>query len=214
MPVKEREPLGYPAVEAEENLRVIRGLMERSTRYSTFSGTSGILAGSFAILGCLIHRFVVASLHQEVRHPAMLLTWSAVVIAALSADYLLTKRRARSVGKYIRSHLGRQIALASAPGLGFGALLTIYLYSVNRLEDVFPFWMLSYGAAVSAVGLFSQREVRRLGWAFIGAGALTFFLKFVTPPGVWFTLALLMMAVSFGGFHIAYGFEVSSREDR
>ncbi len=214
MPVKERESFEFPAVEAEENLRVIRSLMERSTRFSTFSGTSGILAGSFAIVGCLVHRFMVARLPQDIRHAAILLTWSAVVIAAVSADYFLTKRRARSVGKYIRSHLGRQIAFASAPGLGFGVLLTIYLFSVNRLEDVFPFWMLSYGAAVSAVGLFSQREVRKLGWAFIAAGSLTLLLRFVTPPGVWLPVALLMMAVSFGGFHIAYGFALSGREDR
>ena len=35
-----REP---DAREAEENLRVIRALMERSTKYSTFSGLSGIV---------------------------------------------------------------------------------------------------------------------------------------------------------------------------
>ena len=214
MPVQERETFGYPAREAEENLRVIRGLMERSTRFSTFSGTSGILAGSFAILGCLIHRFVVAPLPQHQRSTAMLVTWSLVIVATLTADYVLTKRRARFVGKYIRSHLGRQIVLASAPGLSLGVLITAYLMSINRPDDVFPFWMLSYGAAVSAVGVFSQREVGRLGRAFLLAGGLTLLLRFITPREIWLAVALLMMAVTFGGFHIVYGFAVSGREDR
>lgn len=214
MPVQEREPFGYPVREAEENLRVIRGVMERSTRFSTFSGPSGILAGSFAIVGCLVHRFVVAPLPQDSRYTAMLLTWAAVVFAALATDYLLTKRRARMVGKYIRSHLGRQILIACTPGLGMGALITLYLLSNRRLEDVFPFWMLSYGVAVSAVGLFSQREVSRLGWAFLAAGVFSFALKFALPHDIWIAVALLLMAVSFGGFHIVYGFAVSGREDR
>jgi hypothetical protein len=214
MPVQEREPAGFPAREAEENLRVIRSFMERSTRYSTFSGPSGILAGSFAILGCLIHRFIVAPLHQDARPVAMLANWSLVIVAAIAADYVLTKRRARLVGKYIRSHLGRQILLASAPALGLGVLITLYLCSIRRLDEVFPFWMLSYGAAVCAVGLFSQREVSRLGWAFMAAGVITLAIRLLITGGAWIAIALLMMAISFGGFHIAYGFAVSGKEDR
>src|SRR5438105_4955217 len=197
MPVKERETFGYPAGDAEENLRVIRSLMERSTRFSTFSGPSGILAGTFAIIGCLTHRFYVAALSQDARYAAMLVTWSLVVLAAITADYVLTKRRAHMVGKYIRSHLGRQIVLASAPGLGLGVLITLYLLVIRRLDDAFPFWMLSYGAAVCAVGLFSQREVGRLGCAFVGAGVVTLALRLLVPGGPWLPVSLLMMALSF-----------------
>jgi hypothetical protein len=213
MLLTEREPFEHPARQAEENLRVIRSLMERSTRYSTFSGPSGIAAGSFAILGCLVHRFVIPKLGPT-RDIATVITWLGVVIAAVAADYFLTKRHARSVGKHIRSHLGRQIVLASAPALGLGVLITLYLLSIRRLEDVFPFWMLCYGAAVSAVGLFSQREVGSLGRAFLAAGLLTLVLRFITPPGIWLAIALLMMALSFGGFHIVYGFAVTGRDDR
>ena len=206
MPVLEREPAGFPAYEARENLRVIRSLMERSTRYSTFSGPSGVFAGSLAIIGCLVHWLLVRS------DSAMLVTWFAVAVGAVSGDYLLMKRRARLVGKTIFSHLGRQILGAALPGLGIGALLTVYLLSIGRLADVFPFWMLSYGAAVSAVGLFSQREVGRLGRAFVIAGAATLILKLLVPASVWIPVALGMTAASFGGFHVLYGLEV--RDDR
>jgi hypothetical protein len=197
-----REP---DAREAEENLRVIRDLMERSTKYSTFSGFSGILAGVASIVGCIITQMLQARYPQpaDFRVP-FLLTWSAVIFFAIGGDYLLTKRRAARVGKHILSRLGKQIVLAAAPGLGMGALLTLYFLQRNLLTDIYPVWMLCYGIAVSAVGLFSQREVTALGAAFLLTGAVTL----LCFPA----LGLPMMAVSFGGFHIVYALAVSRRD--
>ena len=193
------------AREAEENLRVIRELMERSTRHSTFSGLSGVLAGTASIVGCLVTR----ALLQTSPPPAdfrqvFLITWSLVILFAVGADYLLTKRHAARVGKRVISRLGKQMALASAPGLGTGALLTLYFLRHNALADIYPVWMLCYGIAVCAVGLFSQREVSWLGAAFLGAGALT--LLFLPQFG------LPMMAVTFGGFHIVYGLAIARKD--
>ncbi|HZT42624.1 MAG TPA: hypothetical protein VFA07_10710 [Chthonomonadaceae bacterium] len=193
------------AREAEENLRVIRQLMERSTKYSTFSGYSGVLAGAASIVGCLVTRW----LEKTYPDPAafrnlFLLTWSLVIVFAIGADYLLTKRRAARVGKHILSRLGKQMLIASAPGLGTGALLTLYFLQHSALTDIYPFWMLCYGVAVCAVGLFSQREVSYLGAAFLLTGALT--LLFMPHLG------LLMMAIAFGGFHILYGIAVSRKD--
>ncbi len=197
------------AREAEENLRAIRELMERSTRFSTFSGLSGIMAGCSSIGGCFItlslQRMLVASaISSRDFKISFLLTWSAVIFAAISVDYLLTKRRAPRVGKRILSRLGKQMVIGSGPGLGSGALLTLMLLQHNLVTSIFPTWMLCYGCAVSAVGLFSQREVLYLGLAFLVAGAVTLAL----PPGI----GLLMVGVTFGGFHIAYG-TIIARKD-
>src|SRR5260221_6877862 len=92
-----REP---DAREAEENLRVIRELMERSTKFSTFSGLSGVLAGSASIVGCIATRLVAQryAAPTAFRIP-FLLIWSLVILFAIGGDYLLTKRRATLVGK-------------------------------------------------------------------------------------------------------------------
>lgn len=205
--VQEYEPEARPVREAQENLRVIRELMERSTRYSTFSGLSGVLAGLISILGCVVQRFWVGS-----RPAAFILNWGIVVILAIGVDFVLTKRRAPLVGKTINSRLGRQMFLASFPGLGTGVLLTLFLLQHGLVDHVYPFWMLAYGIAVSAVGLFSQREVGRLGAAFLVAGALTLLLGSVGPVAAHAgALGLLMTAISFGGFHVVYGITVSRR---
>ncbi|HEV2471669.1 MAG TPA: hypothetical protein VGS41_03325 [Chthonomonadales bacterium] len=195
--VIDREPVHPDAREAQENLRSILDLMERSTRYSTFSGLSGIIAGLASIGGCLAAR----------THPGpagFLAIWAAVIFVAIGSDYMLTKRRAARVGKLILSRLGAQMMLAAAPGLGTGALLTIYCLE-NKLPGlIYPAWMLCYGIAVSAVGPFSQREVSLLGAAFLLAGAIALFL----PPSA----GLPIMAASFGGFHIFYGLEMCRKD--
>src|SRR5471030_1477290 len=120
-----REPREPDAREAEENLRVIRALMERSTKFSTFSGLSGICAGLVSIIGCIVTQMIAP---DPARFPApFLLTWSTVIVVAVGADYLLMKRRAARVGKYVLSRLGKQMVIASAPGLGAGAVMTLYL---------------------------------------------------------------------------------------
>jgi hypothetical protein len=210
MLIAEPEEPSAPVIQAEENLRVIREMMERSTRYSTFSGISGILAGSVSILGCIIHRLWVTQLPASAQPLAFVGLWATVVAIAIGGDFLIIKRRAPLVGKTIISRLGKQIIFAAAPGLLFGALLTLDFLQLGRIGDIFPYWMLCYGCAVAAVGIFSQREVSRLGAAFLVAGGLTLLSQlFPVVPISRESLGLAMMALSFGGFHIVYGIKVA-----
>src|ERR1044071_954215 len=109
--------------------------------------------------------------------------------------------------------------VAAAPGLGTGALLTLFLSRLGEgwplLTMVYPLWMLCYGCAVCAVGLFSQKEVSRLGWAFLAGGAITLVTMYSAfrLGGSWAdAFGLVMMGVTFGGFHIVYGIAVSRRD--
>ncbi len=207
MTMRDDNPLP-DAREAEEHLRVIREMMERSTRHSTFSGVSGIMAGLVSIVGCLLtyslnNKLTSGTINLMQHSTRFVILWATVTLLAIGIDYLLTKRRAVTVGKKVWSRLGKQMVIASAPGLGTGVLLTLYFWKMRLLPDIFPFWMLCYGAAVCAVGLFSQREVALLGRAFLIAGAIT--LLFL--PG----FGLPMMAVTFGGFHIVYALAIARR---
>ena len=185
------------AGEAEEHLRVIRDAMERSTRHSTLSGLSGILAGLIALAACFLTRTFVDG--SSVR---FVLVWGATLALAATIDIILTKRRAARVGKTAFSPLGRQLARAVVPGLLVGSAMTAFyvLHPETLGTYVYGFWMLCYAASLLAIGMFSLREVSILGWAFLAAGTLTLFLPvgfFIGPRG--------MMAVTFGGFHIVYG---------
>lgn len=197
---EDRQP---DATEAKENLRIIRDLMERSTKYSTFSGPSGVIAGLASIGGCAATRSLSArQLTAPEFREGFLLAWCLVIFVAVGADYVLTKRRAARVGKYIVSRLGKQMIIAAAPGLGAGAALTLFFVQSGAIPAVYPVWMLCYGVAVCAVGLFSQREVSILGAAFLIAGAVT-----LRAP----QYGLAMVAATFGGFHILYGIAMTRK---
>ena len=192
--------------EAREHLRVIRQTMERSTQYSTLSGWSGILVGCVAFAGVVATwRLQLTGpsspdsgrLPQVTGHAVLLGIWFAALIAAVTIDFVCNKRRARRVGKHVRSRLGAHIIVAALPGFLTAGVLSLFFLAHGLLPFIWGVWMLCYGAAICAVGLFSVRAVSILGAAFVLAGAATLLMPV--------TAGLTMMAISFGGFHILYG---------
>ena len=183
--------------EAEEHLRVIRQAMERSTRHSTLSGLSGVVVGLIALAGCALTRIVARDAYLFVG------LWSLVFLLSLAADYVFTKRRAARVGKTARSPLGRHLIRAAAPGFLTALVLSLFYFNYPGLIGgyLYGFWMLCYAVSLLSVGMFSVREVSVLGWAFLAAGAVTVLL----PQDVSVQGSALMMALTFGGFHICYG---------
>ena len=192
--------LSAPLEEARENLRVIRQTMERSTKYSTLSGLSGVLIGLTAIIGVAVTRVIIGARQAGIAQAQLIqmaTVWAIVLAAAVAIEFLANKRRARQVGKHVVSPLGAHIILAALPGFVAAAVLTAFFVAHGLLFSVWGVWMLSYGLAICAVGLFSVKPVSILGGAFVLAGAVTLLL----PPSA----QLPMMALTFGGFHIVYG---------
>jgi len=194
--------------EAREHLRVIRQTMERSTQYSTLSGWSGILIGIVAILGVFATRSLLLAGAAK-RLPVATVNidtigvWFAALVSAVAIEFLCNKRRARRVGKYVMSRLGAHILIAALPAFLTAGVLSFFFYSHGLLPYVWGIWMLCYGMAICAVGLFSVRAVSVLGAAFVLCGAVTLLLPL--------SLSLTMMAVSFGGFHIVYGIAMARK---
>jgi len=194
--------LSVPLEEAKENLRVIRQTMERSTRYTTLSGWSGVLIGIMAIACVFMTRAQVESL--QVQHLGLrsgilgiAVLWMSALVAAVAIDFGCNKWRAARVGKHVVSRLGAHIILAALPAFVTGAVLTIFLFENNLIFPIWGAWMLCYGLAICAVGLFSIKPVSFLGAAFVVSGAVTLLLPM---PYHYF-----MMGLTFGGYHIVYG---------
>jgi hypothetical protein len=194
--------------EARENLRIIRQTMERSTKYSTLSGLSGILIGIVAIIGVAVTRAMLSRVWLTA-HPAfrpetvIVVGWAVAAVVAIGIEFVANKRRAVRVGKHLASPLGAHIIVAALPSFFIGAVLTAFLALHGLIYFIWGAWMICYGLAICAVGLFSVRMVSYLGMAFVLAGAVTLFL----PPDVQLT----MMAAAFGGFHILYGTVMARR---
>jgi len=195
---------------AEENLQTIRTLMERSALYRralapimTFVGVMGALGGlagwCFHIDNCI----------------GFLWLWVGVAAISLIGSLLLIRRQALKDSEQFWSPPTRRVAQALMPAFFTGlvlAVLALIEYSVHIEESnyvVIQFlaivWAWLYGCAIHAAGFFMPRGVRYLGWLFIIAG-LVAFIGMCKGLDCFIHLSPhLLMAVIFGGLHLAYG---------
>jgi hypothetical protein len=183
---------------AADNLRFIRETMERSGSFTAVPGWGGIAMGVSAAIAALLAHGV-----RDQGAAAWLSVWLICLAIALvlgTAGVIFKARRSRIP---LFHGPGRKFALSMLPPLVVGGLLTIALTRWNLVLALPAVWMLSYGTAVTSGGAFSVRIIPLLGALFIAAGAVTLFL----PVG----LGDLMMALSFGGLHIAFGAVVARK---
>jgi len=82
-------------------------------------------------------------------------------------------------------------------------LLTVVLYRAGLVGAIPGMWLLLYGTAVVAGGAFSVRIVPVMGICFMLAGTLAIFTP--TSWNDW------IMAIGFGGLHIAFGVSIAVR---
>jgi hypothetical protein len=189
--------------DAGNYLRDIHAIMERSVKHSTLSGLSGIAAGVLAIAGAALSWDIYSREQSGIwsanvsPDDMFLFIWLDVLLCAVVLDLILTKRKARKIGKSFFDRPMRRVIMAMLPGLVCGLAFTIYFYQYGEVKMIPAYWMLFYGLALLSASTISLRELFVLGAAFVAAGIFTLFAADSSP--------LVMMGVSFGGFHLVYG---------
>jgi hypothetical protein len=194
-PLRGREPVPIDR-HAAESLRFIRRTMEQAGSFTAVPGWGGVFMGVSA-LGA------AALAAQAETREGWLATWliGAGVALAIGVASILTK--ARASGASLRSGPARKFALAFAPPLAVGALLTLPLYRAELGALLPGVWLLLYGTAVTAGGAYSVRAIPVMGAGFLLLGAVALF-----APAAW---GDALMAAGFGGLHIVFGFYIARR---
>lgn len=185
-----------PALHARamDNLRFIRETMERATPFTAVSGWGMCAVGVFALVA-------TAVAGPEPGAPHWLPTWMATLVASVLLSAWAIARKARRAQVPLLSGAGRKFLLAFSPPMLVGALLSVVLVRADEAALLPGTWMLLYGTAVMAAGTFSVRVVPAMGAGFLLLGAAALL---VAPP--W---ASLLMAVGFGGLHLAFGVAIA-----
>jgi hypothetical protein len=185
---------------ASAELKVIRELMERPVCYSTMSGASGVLAG-VAALGGVMADWVTSDHHSTW---LAFCIWGCVFMIALVSDIALTRIREKKQGMPFWTSVKRRMLLTILPpfvaGVGLTAAIVVPWQDTlggQHINLIPALWMAFYGLALWQAGEFSIPEIRVMGAGFILASLPTaMFLQ------DWPYCAL---AITFGGFHLAYG---------
>lgn len=181
---------------AIESLRYIRDTMERATMVTAVPGRGGVVMGLTALVAAWL-----ASRQPESRE--WLQIWIAEGFLALAIGIASMYLKARSAGLPVWSSAARKFALAFAPPLFVGALLTMVLAGAGLTSMLPGVWLSLYGVAVIGAGAFSVRVVPAMGLAFLISGAVALF-----APASWRDLSL---AAGFGGLHVVFGLVIARR---
>jgi hypothetical protein len=213
-----------PAVDPLAQLTEIRAIMERSSRFISLSGLSGVGAGVVALVGVGVGYWflqreygsiygpsgflrLLASTEQErwLVLPYLLLLAAGMIATALAVATFFTLRRTRRAGQPLWTALGRRLALSLAVPLVAGGLFCIALFLRGAVSLVVPGLLLFYGLALLNASKYTLDEIRWLGLTQIVLGLVAVLL-----PGA----GLLLFALGFGLGHIGYGLLMYNRYER
>jgi hypothetical protein len=186
---------------AEENLRVIRSLMERATVYRAISAPAALVAGLLSILAA-------GAIYRRPVHGRMFATiWLIVLVLAAVTNAFFIWREARKDGRSFISS-GMKLALrAIAPNLLIPAAVTVWFFTTGYMgaaeQELVVVWIAFYGLALLSTGLFAPRSLVYLGCAFLlSAVALPAVRNVVGDLPA--TLPNLAMGITFGLYHLIY----------
>jgi hypothetical protein len=187
------EPIGLHH-QAMDNLRFIRSTMESAGSFTAVPGRGGMLMGATAL-------FAAFAAHLSANPRAWLQIWMAEAVLALAIGLGFSYRKASANSTPLLSKPFRRFVLALAPSVFAGALLTFVLYRRGLSQLLPAMWLLLYGAGITSGGAFSVRVVPVMGMSFLALGSIA-----TLAP---LNLADPLLAIGFGGFHIAFGWLIA-----
>ncbi len=188
--------------EALRALAEIRSVVDRTTRYSTFSALSGFLTGAAALIGSGGCGYFAKFPGARAEDKSFVYVWAGVFAFCAMQHLLLTWLKARSRGEVAWTPIARTALLALlGPGMA-GILISAIVIFQLQYDRLAELWLLLYGCGLWAVSFFAPLFLRWLGAAFMILGALAW--KDHETPGLW-------LGLGFGGLHLIFGTIVLAR---
>ena len=202
---------------AEEDLRVIRSLMERATIYRAISAPTALVAGVLSILSAgliYLNNDVKLIFGRPVGPREFATIWIDVLILVSVANGFFVWREAKSGGRPFISP-GMKLALrAIAPNLLIPLAFTIWFFKRGYLGgqelELVVIWVVFYGLALLSTALFAPRSLAVLGWAFLVTGlAIPTLINLVDELAG--DVPTVVMGLTFGLYHLIYAATTWSR---
>lgn len=196
-----------------ETLSEIRSMMERSSRFISLSGLSGVAAGSFALLGAAMV-YIYLGLQPFSNYKIFyaealrngkwgidyvtffLLDAALVFVLAVASGIYFTTRKAKRKGQKVWDQSALRMLSNLAIPLIVGGIFCLVLYRERQILLIAPATLVFYGLALVNGSKFTLNDIRYLGLCEIGLGIIGLFF-----PGY----GLELWAIGFGLLHIAYG---------
>jgi hypothetical protein len=190
------------------DLTEIRSMMERSTRFLSLTGWSGIMAGIYALAGAFIawRAFYISSAptlfhtldRQQLsgQFQAMFLLALVILVMAIGTAIFLSWRKSTKNKEKLWNSSARRLVINMAMPLATGGILILILISKGLIGLVAPFTLIFYGIALLNASKYTFEDVKYLGITQIILGLLASY---------YIGYGLVFWAIGFGVMHIVYG---------
>jgi hypothetical protein len=204
-----------------EALQDIKKMMERSSRFISLSGWSGVSAGVAALAGAWLAQGEMKEFYGVIRGrrsnsdlvgssvellSLQLIRIAVVVfIAALVSAFLFTYLRSRKTGVPVWGVSAQRLMWNTILPLATGGFVIIRLLQVGSYGLVAPCCLIFYGLALVNGSKYTLGEVRWLGYGQIILGLINLWM-----PGY----GLYFWAAGFGVLHIFYGIAMWMKYER
>lgn len=188
-----------------QDLAEIKSMMERSKRFLSLSGLSGVLAGGYALAAASMAYywlFFPASpldrISEISRDTLNHLLWTGIVVLALSVAtaYLLSRKKSKKSAEQLWSPAGRQFLTALFVPVLTGGILCFALIHQGIFSMIPAAMLVFYGLGLFAAANHTLSDIRYLGMGQIVLGLLAAFFP---------AFGLISWTIGFGLLHIVYG---------
>lgn len=197
-------------------LNSIRNLMERSAKFISLSGLSGILAGVYALIGAGLGYYIVYGPYGGLQYRNYYVTekeivWQlffialVVLILSLTTGILLTLKKASKKGQNVWNPSSKKLLVNMSIPLFTGGLFILILLLRGYYGVIAPASLLFYGLALVAASHYTFEDVKWLGILEIVLGLLA-----TAMPGY----GIVFWSLGFGVLHIIYGSIMHFKYDR
>lgn len=191
----------------QEDLSHIRSMMERSSRFISLSGLSGVFAGLSALIGGLYAYQLFGtndiSYTDGYSYDAnknlvreLFFTACFVLISALAFGIFFTIRKSRKNNLPIWTSATKKMLFNLAIPLFVGGVFCFALVVYKIYFLIAPATLLFYGLALINAEKYTFSDIKYLGFCELALGSVSlFFLGY----------GLVFWIIGFGIFHILYG---------
>jgi len=197
------------------DLESIRQLMERSVKFVSLSGLSGILAGIYALIGAgLAYREiysgrVVRTVEYYRGHfpmvKSLFLIAASVLAASLVTGWFFSYRKAKKLKTKMWDSTSKRLLINLAVPLSIGGFFTLIMVDYGYYNLIAASVLLFYGLALVNASSNLYDEVRYLGYCELIVGVCA---------ALWPGFGLYFWAIGFGLLHILYGSMMYKKYDR
>jgi hypothetical protein len=191
----------YNMTKQAEDIKSIREMMEKSSKFQSINGLSLVYTGVFAIAGAAFAHYYLLGEKTQVfnnMHEIAILLFAALTLLVISIATVVffIWQKAKNRRQPLFSQLTWRTLYNLLIPLVVGGILSLSYLFRGELQAVFSFTLIFYGLALVNVSKFTFSEIHYLGLCELALGLLA---ALVATCGIlWWTLG-------FGLLHIVFG---------